>query len=232
MHVPLNLFFAHTATIKQDEGDKILLTQRITQLEKRQVHYAWQKLPDTGLPSCIHDNWVHIKGLANELPVDEQFELKKMFDFTGTALKDSVVLLEKSALEDITDLHDYEKLAAVLGEHKLSVYKGGRWMTDVEFGRQILNGVNPVVIERCTNLPPNFPVTTDMVKGFLNRGKTLVKEMKVKYNCIAYIIPYSGKFSWGSIFVEGQSSNFLWFNFRGCAYSCLLGTVQSCLFHG
>ena len=89
------------------------------------------------------------------------------------------MLLEKSALEDITDLHDYEKLAAVLGEHELSVYKGGRWMTDVEFGRQILNGVNPVVIERCTNLPPNFPVTTDMVKGSLNRGKTLDEEMKV-----------------------------------------------------
>ena len=174
-----HLLFSHTATIKQDEGDKILLTQRTTQIEKRRVHYAWQKLPDTGLPSCIHDNWVHIQGLANELPADEKFELKKMLDFTETALRDSAVLLEKSALEDITDLHDYEKLAAVLGEHELSVYKGGRWMTDVEFGRQILNGVNPVVIERCTNLPPNFPVTTDMVKGLLNRGKTLDEEMKV-----------------------------------------------------
>ncbi|MCG8623303.1 MAG: hypothetical protein MJE68_15095 [Proteobacteria bacterium] len=160
--------------------------------------------------------------------MDEQFELKKMFDFTGTALRDSVVLLEKSALEDITDLHDYEKLAAVLGEHELSVYKGGRWMTDVEFGRQILNGVNPVVIERCTNLPPNFPVTADMVKGFLNRGKTLDKEMKVKHNCKAYIL-YSGKFSWGPIFMEGQSSQF---NFRGRAYSCPLGTVQTYLFRG
>ena len=179
-----HLLFTHTATIKHNEGDKILLTQRTTQLEKRRVHYAWQKLPNTGLPSCIHDNWVHIKGLANELPVDEKFELKKnlMLDFTGIALRDSAVLFEKSALEDITDLHDYEKLAAVLGEHELSVYKGGKWMTDVEFGRQILNGVNPVVIERCTNLPTNFPVTTDMVKGFLNRGKTLDEEMKVKHN--------------------------------------------------
>ena len=202
-----HLFFAHTATIKQDEGDKILLTQRIIQLEKRQLHYVWQK-SDTGLPSYIHDNWIHIKGLANELPVDEKFELKKMLDFTKTIVRDSAVLCENSALEDITDLHVYEKLAAVLGEHELSVYKGGRWMTDVEFGRQILNGVNPVVIERCINLPPNFPVTTDMVKGFLDRGKTLDEEMKVKHNCIVYI-PYSGKVLWGPIFAEGQSSNFL-----------------------
>jgi hypothetical protein len=94
-------------------------------------------------------------------------------------LKDGVVLLEKSALDDIMNLHDYEKLATVLGEHEVSVFKAGRWMTDVEFGRQILNGVNPVVIERCTHLPPNFPVTTDMVKGSLNRGKTLDEEIKV-----------------------------------------------------
>ena len=42
-----------------------------------------------------------------------------------------------------------------------------------------MNGVNPVVIERCTQLPPNFPVTSDMVKGQLSRGVSLEEEMKV-----------------------------------------------------
>ena len=45
-------------------------------------------------------------------------------------------------------------------------------------------------------------------------------------------IPYSGKFLWGPIFAEGQSSKFSQFNFRGCARSCSLYTVQSCLFRG
>ena len=45
-------------------------------------------------------------------------------------------------------------------------------------------------------------------------------------------IPYSVKFSWGPIFVEGQSSKFSWFNFRGCTHLCSLYTVQSCLFRG
>ena len=35
-----------------------------------------------------------------------------------------------------------------------------------------MNGVNPVVIEKCTALPSNFPVTNDMVKGILNIGLT------------------------------------------------------------
>lgn len=61
-----------------------------------------------------------------------------------------------------------------------TLYQTGRWTTDVEFGRQILNGVNPIIIEKCSKLPSNFPVTDDMVKPFLVRGLTLDDEMKVK----------------------------------------------------
>ena len=161
------------------EEDEVLRIQRENQLEIRRIHYAWQKLPDTGLPSCIEDKWVHIKGLCNELPLDEKFHFKKLFDFTSTAVTDKADLLVKSALVDITDLHDYEKLATILGEHEIPIYNAARWMTDVEFGRQILNGVNPVVIKRCIQFPSNFRVTTDMVEGSLNRGKTLDEEMKV-----------------------------------------------------
>ena len=35
------------------------------------------------------------------------------------------------------------------------------------------------VAEECTSLPPNFHVTNEMVKGFLNRGRTLEQEMEV-----------------------------------------------------
>ena len=171
----------HIATIKLNEGNKILLTQRERQLQKRRSQYIWKKLPSTGLPSCFEDKCVHIEGLENKLPLDEQFQLVKLYDFTSTALKDGATLLLQSALLDMSDLHDYEKLATIIGKSKVPVYNAARWMTDVEFGRQILNGVNPVVIERCTKLPPNFPVTTDMVKGSLNRGKTLEEEMKVNY---------------------------------------------------
>ena len=70
-------------------------------------------------------------------------------------------------------------MATVLKSSKISVYNGDRWTTDVEFGRQILNGVNPVVIKRCTELPSNFHVTNEMVKSSLSGGKTLLEEIKV-----------------------------------------------------
>ena len=47
------------------------------------------------------------------------------------------------------------------------------------FGYQFLNGCNPCVIERCDELPINFPVSDEMVAKFLDRGMTLAEEIKV-----------------------------------------------------
>ena len=52
-----------------------------------------------------------------------------------------------------------------------------KWRKDEEFGRQILNGVNPAHLRRCRKLPDNFPVTNSLVEGSLNRGKSLEEEM-------------------------------------------------------
>ena len=62
---------------------------------------------------------------------------------------------------------------------ELKICQASRWITDEEFGRQILNTINPVVICRCSTLPDNFPVTHDMVKSSLVRNMSLDEEMKV-----------------------------------------------------
>ncbi|XP_042260828.1 arachidonate 12-lipoxygenase, 12R-type-like isoform X2 [Thunnus maccoyii] len=50
------------------------------------------------------------------------------------------------------------------------------WRNDTFFGYQFLNGVNPMMIQRCTVLPENFPVTDDMV--FPTGRWTLEDEMQ------------------------------------------------------
>uniref|UniRef100_A0A667XUD8 Arachidonate 12-lipoxygenase n=1 Tax=Myripristis murdjan TaxID=586833 RepID=A0A667XUD8_9TELE len=52
------------------------------------------------------------------------------------------------------------------------------WKEDWFFGYQCLNGSNPRMIQRCKQLPENFPVTADMVQGSLYPRTNLDKELK------------------------------------------------------
>ena len=61
----------------------------------------------------------------------------------------------------------------------LPEYVAEHWKEDDFYGFQFLNGVNPGVIKRCSELPRNFPVTKEMVKPFLEEGTSLQNEMKV-----------------------------------------------------
>uniref|UniRef100_A0A8C9EIB8 Arachidonate 5-lipoxygenase n=1 Tax=Pavo cristatus TaxID=9049 RepID=A0A8C9EIB8_PAVCR len=52
------------------------------------------------------------------------------------------------------------------------------WKEDFMFGYQFLNGCNPVLIRRCTEIPKKLPVTMDMVECSLERNLTLEEEVK------------------------------------------------------
>ena len=167
------LCFHFLVVLSQNVAEDMVLTQqRQFQVQKRQTEYNWQQHSEWGLPSSISDTY-------EKLPRDEKFEHVKNVDFTKTAITNKLKVRVHAVFNDIKDIDDYKKISGVLDEPEIKLHEASRWVTDVEFGRQVLNGVNPVVIERCTDLPTNFPVTSDMVKGQLNRGLSLEEEMKV-----------------------------------------------------
>ncbi len=159
--------------LRQDVKDKILLRQRNLELNERQEKYKWHKFSDIGVPSAIDETTV-------DIPADEQFNRVKNIDFTRGALKAVVDLGLTKFFTDMNDLSDYATFAkSINSEEAIPLYGAGRWTSDVEFGRQILNGVNPMVIKKCTQIPAKFPITEDLIKPYLTRGLTLEEEIQV-----------------------------------------------------
>ena len=131
------------------------------------------------MPSAIDDGGESGRFSSN-VPPDEKFERVKNIDFASDSLKAAAKIAIESVLTTLDSLHDYEELATALGYPEIQLYQTDRWATDVEFGRQMLNGVNPVIITKISSLPDNFPVTDEMVQGSLRgRSGTLEEEMKV-----------------------------------------------------
>ena len=71
------------------------------------------------------------------------------------------------------------KVATLVKNAPFPEYVSEHWRDDDFFGYQLLNGVNPEIIQRCSKLPSNFPVKEEMVKPFLANGSSLTAEMKV-----------------------------------------------------
>jgi arachidonate 5-lipoxygenase len=155
----------------QDIGSNTILEKhRDFQIKRRREIYPWMRNEDLCLPSSIDS--------SVDLPLDEGFEKLKNFHFFSNALIGGLKSKVAGLSLDVDSLHGYEQYASLLGEPDFRVYELGRWMSDVEFGRQILNGVNPVIIRRCESLPAKFPVTNEMVQSSLHRGLTLDQEME------------------------------------------------------
>ena len=117
------------------------------------------------------------------VPSDQKFDRVKSIDFTANALKATIALGIEQSFMSLDSLHGYEELAVTMGAPDLELFQTNRWSSDVEFGRQVLNGVNPMMICKISALPDNFPVTNEMVQGSLHAG-TLDQQLKV--SCLIF----------------------------------------------
>ncbi len=181
------------------------MEQRNNVLEQRRKTYEWQLFVDSGVPSGIDE---HVLTLPLDEKF-ERAKMTNFIGnlFTGFLASSTANLRVNMmhALEAILkmkvgdnvslkNLHDFEFIATTIEQENLKnadppqqlpddpnipTSEGYRWTSDVEFGRQILNGVNPVVIKKCTKIPEKFAVTSAMVKPFMHNGKTLEEEMEV-----------------------------------------------------
>ena len=195
-----------------------MVQQRKDQVEQRKSQYQWTGYPELGLPSSIDcsilslpvDEEFHRTKLVNFLSNNFKGVVLtgKVADIVVEAIDEGIQKLlgisTKTAFKTAHDMRVFEQLPLQLLKDQMKnrnqesectttgfemkICQASRWITDEEFGRQILNGVNPVVICRCSTLPDNFPVTHKMVKSSLVRNMTLQEEMKVDILIIKFNI--------------------------------------------
>lgn len=162
------------AKLARDDQIHTLKQHRRKELETRQKQYRWMEW-NPGFPLSI-DAKCH-----KDLPRDIQFDSEKGVDF---------VLNYSKAMENLFinrfmhmfqsswhDFADFEKIFVKIS-NTISERVMKHWQEDLMFGYQFLNGCNPVLIQRCKELPKNLPVTTEMVECSLERQLTLEEEVE------------------------------------------------------
>ncbi|XP_062994562.1 hydroperoxide isomerase ALOXE3-like [Elgaria multicarinata webbii] len=151
----------------------LLQNQRKKEVLKRQSSYAWKVFAE-GVPHCLDSESI------DDLEKNVQFSFTKAALFTKRNATKQVELKLKgysdsqkswSELDDIKDVFWFNKT-------DISVYVTEHWKEDAFFGDQFLNGLNPTMIRKCTKLPPNFPVTQEMVAASLGDSTTLQEELE------------------------------------------------------
>ncbi|XP_040892492.1 polyunsaturated fatty acid lipoxygenase ALOX15B-like [Toxotes jaculatrix] len=144
---------------------------RQQELKERAEDYRWSVYAE-GIPHCIKvENPL-------SLPCEVRFSFTKTTEFLFTASTGLTELKLKGLADCKKKWTDIDAINRVFccKRTDISDYVQEHWKEDAFFGYQYLNGVNPMLIRRCTVLPDNFPVTDDMV--FIHGQGSLSDEMK------------------------------------------------------
>uniref|UniRef100_A0AAY5KTI8 Uncharacterized protein n=1 Tax=Esox lucius TaxID=8010 RepID=A0AAY5KTI8_ESOLU len=141
------------------------------------VSFSEQIVLIQGTPSILLRWSIYADGLPNIIKADS------VSDLPDEVLIYSIAVRQKSMVRTtqvvcISNSIIYPKVKFDKCSFCITLeYIEKNWKNDEFFGYQFLNGMNPMMINCCTKLPDNFPVTEDMVKASLSE-KSLEEEMQ------------------------------------------------------
>ncbi|XDV17234.1 hypothetical protein PO909_023131, partial [Leuciscus waleckii] len=158
------------ASLVFQDTNPIAQRQRMRQLEEQQKLFRWRVYAE-GTPQVID----YDTELA--LPAEVRFSYTKENEFYSSAAKQLAALKLTGLADSRKSWESISQMEALFcgNGNKTIEYIQGHWDKDEFFGYQFLNGLNPMMIQRCSTLPTNFPITDDMVKDSL-RGSSLEQE--------------------------------------------------------
>ncbi|XP_030261042.1 hydroperoxide isomerase ALOXE3-like [Sparus aurata] len=156
-----------------EEDDPVLIENRQKELILKRNLYQWE-IDDPKLPHVSHFKDV------SELPAEVSFSTSRIMETLYTKSITRAELMFKGMLGSKEEWENIEDMKTMYWSKTTAIweYVAEHWKEDDFYGFQFLNGFSTNVIERCSELPQNFPVTEEMVKPFLEGGSSLRKEME------------------------------------------------------
>ncbi|KAE8300256.1 Hydroperoxide isomerase ALOXE3 [Larimichthys crocea] len=142
-----------------DETHHLGKFNRKKELRMREEVYCWDVYAE-GIPHTIKaDN-------TSSLPPEVHFSFTKDIVFRWNILTRGVQMRLRGYYGNKKNWDDIDDINHVFWSKRTAIsdYVQKHWKEDAFFGYQFLNGVNPMLIQRCTALPGNFPVTDEMVQ--------------------------------------------------------------------
>ncbi|XP_077169836.1 polyunsaturated fatty acid lipoxygenase ALOX15B-like isoform X2 [Paroedura picta] len=157
----------------EDAESPLLLCHRAEERKVRQDCYSWAEFAP-GMPRCLAVESIE------EMDTNIKFSFTKLSTFLLRSKLTKVEMKLKGLLGCQQSWKKMEDIRRVFWFNKTEVseYVADHWMDDAFFGYQYLNGVNPAVIQKCTEIPAHFPVTQEMVAPSLAEGTTLQEELQ------------------------------------------------------
>ncbi|XP_078284305.1 polyunsaturated fatty acid 5-lipoxygenase-like [Rhinoraja longicauda] len=160
------------AARKRHECNSPILEQFwVEEMQKRQEEYQWAVYAP-GWPQKIH----HDK--AKDLPINAKIPLERPMGILLTIEETSSKLFPLEGQTEVQPSTYKSQTEAQPSTYTTSVkdYVNEHWKDDWLFGYQFLNGLNPILIKQCKEIPEKFPVTEAMVGPFLGPNTSLQQE--------------------------------------------------------
>ncbi|XP_056440766.1 polyunsaturated fatty acid lipoxygenase ALOX15B-like [Gadus chalcogrammus] len=150
---------------------------RKDELDERSVQYDWSVAE--GIPDFMKVE-LDANGVedVDSLPDEVRFSFTKKTVLLFNIGRGITVLTLQGYVCSTEQWESIDEISKVFSckQTPISEHVQKNWKEDSLFGYQFLNGVNPMVIRRCSELPENLQVTDATV--FLRGGRSLADEMK------------------------------------------------------
>ncbi|KAL0993737.1 hypothetical protein UPYG_G00112960 [Umbra pygmaea] len=148
------------------ETVQILKDHRLKELQSKQRQIRWRTFAD-GVPYCV--DMASVKDLGPNLSYTRQspgINLAYLRGFTERA----------ESWQSFTDLKTLFYHNGNL--NPAAKFVQAHWREDWFFGYQCLNGCNPFMVRQIRFLPPNFSITSEMLRPFLSDASSLELELE------------------------------------------------------